>query len=357
MSEEDKSETHESVPESLPEPEARVGFNNNYMLANNQGLNNYNQLQQLITNNNRFSQLNQMNQLSQLNKLGQSSNSQQLGTTDYDYDYDYKQINNQQLQQLANKNNRFSQLNQLNQLGQSSNRHDTSKLASTDYDYDIGSTGSASNYQQGGSNSNMLLQGQSSINKNNGGVGYLDYFDNYDSTNYAPQAQSLNMNYDVGMGLGNGMGGYSSNNNYRQKLLRRRNGLMSGQQLGNAGQSAGQLGQLGGGQLNNRADSLGLGSSGYGATGFGGGATGYGGSTGYGGGSGYGAPVSIVSGYGGGSGQCASGVNPLLALLTLAGAAVGFYFIYVKLTMSAGQRRSSNSYYVDEVADILFIGI
>ena len=294
---EESSETLESVPE------ARIGYNN-YMLAN---------------------------QLGQFGQLGQNN------------------------YMLANQN-QLSQYNQLGgQFGQSSNRVDTklSQSSSTDYDYN---TGPASSYQQG-SNSNLLQS--SNTNNNNGGIGYLDYFD-YDSTNYSPAA-SLNMNYDMGMGIGNSMG--YSNNNYR-KLLRRRNGLMSGAQLGN-GQSAGQLGQLGGqmngqlgGQLNNRADSLGLGSSGYGATGFGGGATGYGGgATGYGGGSGYGAPVSIVSGYGGGSGQCATGVNPLLALLTLAGAAVGFYFIYVKLTMSAGQRRSSNSYYVDEVADMLFIGI
>ena len=121
-------------------------------------------------------------------------------------------------------------------------------------------------------------------------------------------------------------------------------------QLGNNGQLGG--GQLGG-QLNNRADSLGLGSTGWGNTGYGGGGNSY---NDYGGG--YGGPVSVISGYGP-SQQCsAMGINPLLALLTLAGAAVGFYFIYIKLTMSGGRRlKSSYSSYVDDAADMMWIGI
>ena len=298
MPEEKSSETLEEVPD----PEARIGYNN-YMLANQ----------------------------AQLGQLGQ--NNYMLGNKG----------------QLAGQSNQLSLLNQYqNQYGQASNKVNSiklnSQLGSDDYDYSLGSTGTASNYAQT-SNSNS--------NKNNGnGVGYLDYFD-YDSTNYSPAYQ----NYDVGMGLGNGMGGgYGGNNiNYR-KLLRRRNGLMSGGlgQLGN-GQLGGQMnGQLGG-QLNNRADSLGLGSTGWGATGggYGGGATGYGNA---GAGSGYGGygPISIVSGYGAGNQQCETGINPLLALLTLAGAAVGFYFIYIRLTMSGGRKLKSS--YVDDVADMMWLG-
>merc|ERR1712241_1451329 len=52
------------------------------------------------------------------------------------------------------------------------------------------------------------------------------------------------------------------------------------------------------------------------------------------------------------------GINPLLALITLAGAAGGFYFIYIKLTMSGGRRlKSSYSSYVDDAADMMWIGL
>ena len=123
------------------------------------------------------------------------------------------------------------------------------------------------------------------------------------------------MNNYGGMNNANlGGGGMGMGNNLRQQLLRRRNGLLTNSDL--------------------------LGRSDYGYGDYGGG--------------GYGGPVSIVSGFGGG-GQCDQGINPLLALLTLAGAAVGFYYIYIKLTMS-GRRRSFSGSYLENVAETLWLG-
>ena len=51
--------------------------------------------------------------------------------------------------------------------------------------------------------------------------------------------------------------------------------------------------------------------------------------------SGYG-PVSVISGYGQSPSECETGLNPILTLLTLAGAAVGFYFVINKLTKGLG---------------------
>lgn len=48
------------------------------------------------------------------------------------------------------------------------------------------------------------------------------------------------------------------------------------------------------------------------------------------------APVSVVSGYGQAPSECETGLNPLLTLLTLGGAAVGFYFVINKLTKGLG---------------------
>lgn len=46
--------------------------------------------------------------------------------------------------------------------------------------------------------------------------------------------------------------------------------------------------------------------------------------------------MSVISGYGQAPTECDTGLNPLLTLLTLAGAAVGFYFVINKLTKGAG---------------------
>ena len=253
------------------------------------------------------------------------------------------------------------------------------------------------------SNSGTTGSGLGSASK--GSTGYLDYFD-YDtqSLNYgASNLYNTNNNYGLNSqsygttGLGYDST-YSNDNLSLRQLLRRRQGLMAGNagQLGQLGQlsqlnqygggrqlnggsgSTGQLNQLGsqlgnqlgqlGNQLGNqlsqvgnqfsqvgnqlgqmsglgKADNLGLASSGYGHSGVGG-QSGYGG---YGGGG----PVSIVSGYGP-SQQCESGINPLLALLTLAGAAVGFYFIYIRLTMSGGRKLQES--YFENTLDMMWLG-
>ena len=167
----------------------------------------------------------------------------------------------------------------------------------------------------------------------------------------------------------NSMGGYANRNNGGR--LRRRNGLL-GQQagVGGAGLASQQAG-LGGQRMNaadtqnylgltgsglggaNYAGLSGLGGVGLSAFGGGIGRQGYGNSgSGYGGG-----PVSFVSGYGP-STSCESGINPLLALLTLAGAAVGFYFIYIKLINSGGRQFGSFSFFesFEEIADKIWIG-
>lgn len=160
----------------------------------------------------------------------------------------------------------------------------------------------------------------------NNGYGYLDYFD-YTDNNYNSKLAT------------------NTNQQYYANLLRRRNGLLNA-----AGGLAG-LGGLSGQRQLKTADAVGLASSGYGHSGYGGG-----GHSGYGGGGGYGGPVSVVSGYGP-SQQCEQGINPLLALLTLAGAAVGFYFIYIKLTMS-GRRsfQSDAGGALENIAEMLWIG-
>ena len=126
--------------------------------------------------------------------------------------------------------------------------------------------------------------------------------------------------------LGQGSGGVNQRMKSAQSNIY---GLTGGSGLGSVGLSG--LGGLGGG--------LGAGI----------------GRTGYGGGSGYGGPVSFVSGYGPNT-QCEQGINPLLALLTLAGAAVGFYFIYIKLTMSGGRRSLSSKTVLEDVLDMTWIG-
>ena len=47
-------------------------------------------------------------------------------------------------------------------------------------------------------------------------------------------------------------------------------------------------------------------------------------------------PVSVVSGYGQSTTECDKGLNPLLTLITLAGAALGGYLVFNKLTAGAG---------------------
>ena len=198
--------------------------------------------------------------------------------------------------------------------------------------------------------------GTTGLSSKAGYLDYLDYDTSNDNFNYATSNLYNNNNYGLTTGLGQSYGSssYDDNLSYRQ-LMRRRQGLLAGgeaaggfnqlsqygggvgRQLNNNAGSAGQLNQLGGnqagqmnqlgfgglnnlGQLGNlgKVDNLGLASSGYGH-------------------SGYGGPISIVSGYGP-SQQCETGINPLLALLTLAGAAVGFYFMYIRLTMSTGRK-------------------
>ena len=205
--------------------------------------------------------------------------------------------------------------------------------------------------------------GTTGLSSKAGYLDYLDYDTSNDNLNYANSNLYNNNNYGLTTGLGQSYGSssYDDNLSYRQ-LMRRRQGLLAGgeaaggfnqlsqygggvgRQLNNNAGSAGQLNQLGGnqagqmnqlgfgglnnlGQLGNlgKVDNLGLASSGYGHSGYG--ATG----------GGYGGPISIVSGYGP-SQQCETGINPLLALLTLAGAAVGFYFMYIRLTMSTGRK-------------------
>ena len=46
--------------------------------------------------------------------------------------------------------------------------------------------------------------------------------------------------------------------------------------------------------------------------------------------------MSVISGYGQAPTECETGLNPLLTLLTLGGAAVGFYFVINKLTKGSG---------------------
>ena len=206
---------------------------------------------------------------------------------------------------------------------------------------------------------------------------YLDYFD-YDSNdnlNYAASNLYNNNNFGLtGQGQSYGSPSYTDNLSYRQ-LLRRRQGLLAGgsaqlgqyggRQLSQTGQlnqlsQAGQLNQLGQagqmnlgnqlglGQLGNlgKVDNLGLASSGYGATGLGGH-------------SGYGGPVSVVSGYGP-SQQCETGINPVLALLTLAGAAVGFYFLWNAIQMATTGRTLSQKWQVgnfESALDFMWMGM
>ena len=184
----------------------------------------------------------------------------------------------------------------------------------------LGGTGSSSSLQTSGSGSNT------------NGIGYLDYFDYDTNTN------------NFGLNSLNNMNMYVNTMGYSSPRIRRRNGL-----LGQAG------GQLGGQRMKAESQNLiGLTGSGYGGALGGYGGLGGIGRTGYGGGSGYGPQVSYVSGYGPNT-QCESGINPLLALLTLAGAAVGFYFIYIKLTMSGGRKFGSKTIFED-VADMMWIG-
>lgn len=227
------------------------------------------------------------------------------------------------------------------------------------------------------------------------GSGYLDYLDYDTNNNNNFGLNNLNMYVNT-------MGGYANRNNGGR--LRRRNGLLgqqgslrgvglAGQQAGLGGQSmntasqnylgltgsglggaglSGKQAGLGAGQGMNAADTQnylgltgsGLGGAGYaGLTGLGGvGLSAFGngiGRQGYGhSGSGYGGgPVSFVSGYGP-SQSCESGINPLLALLTLAGAAVGFYFIYIKLINAGGRKFGSYSFLqsFEEIADKIWIG-
>ena len=165
----------------------------------------------------------------------------------------------------------------------------------------------------------------------------------------------------------NSMGGYANRNNGGR--LRRRNGLL-GQQagVGGAGLASQQAGL--GGQRMNAADTqnyLGLTGSGLGGANYAGlsglggvGLSAFGGSgigrQGYGNsGSGYGGGA--VSGYGPYT-TCNSGINPLLALLTLAGAGLGFYFIYIKLINATGRKFGSYSFFqsFEEIADKIWIG-
>jgi hypothetical protein len=171
------------------------------------------------------------------------------------------------------------------------------------------------------------------------GIGYLDYF----------QTDSAGL---TGFGLRRRLA--------LQRALRRRNGALAAAagttdtagalgSLGSLGGNAatdltgagGALGTAGLTGLNDRGQGLlGLGSSGYGV-----------------GHSGYGYEP-VISGYGlGPSQQCKSGINPLLALLTLAIAAAGFYFIYTKLTSITGRKkRDLFEFYLDSIADTVFRG-
>ena len=208
--------------------------------------------------------------------------------------------------------------------------------------------------------SSSLLQQQDAAGTN--GIGYLDYFD-YDSNNYNPGQQSLNTNNLNSMylnmvgqnsqaALGSQAGSLNSLVGQNNAYLGRRNGLL--------GQGSGGVNQrMKSAQSNiyGLTGGSGLGSVGLsGLGGLGGGLGGGIGRTGYGGGSGYGGPVSFVSGYGPNT-QCEQGINPLLALLTLAGAVVGFYFIYIKLTMSGGRRSLSSKTVLEDVLDMTWIGI
>ena len=160
------------------------------------------------------------------------------------------------------------------------------------------------------------------------------------------------MDYDI-----NNNNNFGVNNFNMYGHLRRRNGLF-GQQAGHGDQGM------------NTADTqnyLGLTGSGLGGVGYAGlsgiggvGLTGFGqgiGRQGYGhSGSGYGGGV--VSGYGPAI-SCQSGVNPLLALLTLAGAGLGFYFIYIKLINATGRKFGSHSFLqsFEDMADKIWIGM
>ncbi len=71
------------------------------------------------------------------------------------------------------------------------------------------------------------------------------------------------------------------------------------------------------------------------------------------GGGGYDDRVTYVSGYG--PSRCSDdGLNPFLVLITLAGAAVGFYFIYNKLTMITG--RKTGDFFDNLVGDVIWAG-
>jgi hypothetical protein len=191
-----------------------------------------------------------------------------------------------------------------------------------------------------GATGNVAAPAAVQSNDGNSG-GYLDYLDSNDYFG------------TLGNGYSNTYSNTYTNNGglSRRKHLRRRNGLLNA-----AG--SGVVGRVGN-QLKTAAATTGLGMLGLGSSGYGGGSSGYGGGgqSGYGGGSGYGgSPVSVVSGYGP-SQQCESGINPLLALLTLAGAAIGFYYIFIKLTMSTGRRNFGNSATMFEsIADMTWIG-
>ena len=82
------------------------------------------------------------------------------------------------------------------------------------------------------------------------------------------------------------------------------------------------------------------------------------------------APVSVISGYGQAPTECETGLNPLLTLLTLGGAAVGFYFVINKLTKGLGlfggigrkfqheqYEKNVLSVFLDDVIDHFWIGM
>ncbi len=198
-----------------------------------------------------------------------------------------------------------------------------------------GSAGSAGLTGYGNSAAGGVADNNAAATDPAQGVGYLDYFDS-----------GSNINNGLGLDYGLTYNPRRFNGNFR-----RRNGLMNAGTVGagGGGLAAGGLGAGLGGGLKSAASNglMALASSGYG-----------GGHSGYGSGhSGYGGPVSVVSGYGP-SQQCESGLNPLVVLLTLAGAAIGFYFIYIKLTMSGGRTfGGTGGNLVDSVADIMWIGI
>ncbi len=224
--------------------------------------------------------------------------------------------------------------------------------------YGVDSSGAGSNNLVASESSDTA--GQGGLNgAGAGGVGYLDYFDGNQAGSVANGNNGLGLDY-AASGLTfvpRRAGGFRRRNGLLNAGAAALGGLANGLAGGGGGSGGltgmGGLAGLGNGlksaATNAAGNLMALPSSGYGHSGGGYGHSG-------GGHSGYGAPVNVVSGYGP-SQQCESGLNPLIVLLTLAGAAIGFYFIYIKLTMSGGRTfGGTGGNIVDTVADVLWIG-